>query len=70
MAVPEPVTLVGEIVPQVRLTGTASVRATTPEKPLIDVIVIVELADTPTLTALGEEAAIEKSWTAKVAVAL
>jgi hypothetical protein len=50
------------------LTGTESVRATTPVKPLIEVMVIVELADTPTFTAAGEVAVILKSVTVNVAV--
>ena len=69
VAVPDPVTLVGEMAPQVRLAGTVSVRLTTPAKPLTAVIVIVDVAETPALTAAGEEAAIVKSWTVKVAVA-
>ena len=70
VAVPEPVTLVGLIAPQVRLAGTVSVRLTTPAKPLTAVTVIVEVAETPTLTAEGEDAAIVKSRTVKVAVAV
>ena len=45
VAVPEPVTLVGEIAPQVRLAGTVSVRLTIPVKPLTAVTVMVEVAD-------------------------
>ena len=70
VAVPEFVTLVGVIAPQVRLAGTVSVRLTTPVKPLRAVTVIVDVAETPALTAAGELAAIVKSVTAKVAVAL
>jgi hypothetical protein len=45
VAVPEPVTVLGVIAPQVRPAGTVSVRVTTPENPLIAVMVIVEVAD-------------------------
>ena len=69
VAVPEPVTLVGVIAPQVRLAGTVSVRLTTPAKPLIAVTVMVEVAETPALTAAGLDAAIVKSVTMNVAVA-
>ena len=68
VAVPEPVTLVGVIAPQVRLAGTVSVRLTVPANPLSAVIVMVEVAEVPTVTAAGEDAAIVKSRTVKVAV--
>jgi hypothetical protein len=68
VAVPEPVTLVGLIAPQVRFAGTVSVRLTVPANPLTAVTVIVEVADTPALTAAGDVAAIVKSVTVKVAV--
>lgn len=45
VAVPDPVTLLGVIAPQVRPAGTVSVSDTTPEKPLRAVTVIVEVAD-------------------------
>jgi len=45
VAVPEPVTVLGVIAPQVRPAGTVSVSVTTPEKPLTAVIVIVDTAD-------------------------
>ena len=61
--------LLGVIAPQVRLAGTVSVRLTVPVKPFTAVIVIVEVADTPALTAAGEVAAIVKSVTVNVAVA-
>jgi len=63
VAVPEPVTLVGEIAPQVKPAGTVSVRDTTPAKPFCPVTVIVEVAETPIVTAAGEDAAIVKSCT-------
>jgi hypothetical protein len=69
VAVPEFVTLVGVIAPQVRLAGTVSVRLTVPVKPFSASTVIVEVAETPALTAAGEVAVIEKSVTVKVAVA-
>jgi hypothetical protein len=68
VAVPELVTLVGVIAPQVRLAGTVSVRLTVPVNPLTAVTVIVEVAETPALTAAGEVAAIVKSVTVNVAV--
>jgi hypothetical protein len=69
VAVPEFVTLVGVIAPQVRFAGTVSVRLTVPVKPLTAAIVIVEVAEVPTVTAAGDVAAIVKSFTEKVAVA-
>ncbi len=69
VAVPEPVTLVGVIAPQVRPAAGVSVRLTTPENPFSPVIVMVDVADWPALTAAGEDAAIVKSTKLKVAVA-
>ena len=69
VAVPELVTLVGVMAPQVRLAGTVSVRLTVPVNPLSAVTVIVEVADTAALTAAGEVAAMLKSLTVNVAVA-
>ena len=63
------VTLVGEIAPHARLAGTVSVRLTTPVKPFTAVTVMVEVAEVPTVTADGDDAAIVKSLTVKVAVA-
>ena len=45
VAVPDPVTLVGLIAPQVNPAGGVSVRLTTPAKPFNAVTVIVEEAD-------------------------
>jgi len=45
VAVPEPVTLVGAIAPQVRPAAGESVRLTTPAKPFNAAIVIVDVAD-------------------------
>jgi hypothetical protein len=61
VAVPEAVKLLGLIVPQVSPDGTLSVRVTVPTNPFSAFIVIVELADWPVLTALGEVAEIVKS---------
>ena len=68
VAVPELVTLFGVIAPQVRFAGTVSVRATVPVNPFSAVIVIVEVAEVPTVTAAGDVAAMLKSRTVKVAV--
>jgi hypothetical protein len=65
VAVPELVTLVGEIAPQERFAGTVSVRLTTPVNPLTAVMVIVDVADVPACTAAGEVAETEKSVTWK-----
>jgi hypothetical protein len=69
VAVPELVTLVGVMAPQVRLAGTVSVSETVPVKPFTAAIVIVEVVEVPTVTAAGDVAAIVKSVTLKVAVA-
>ncbi len=50
------------------MAGTVSVRLTVPVNPLTAAIVIVEVAETPTLTAAGEVAEIVKSVTVNVAV--
>ncbi len=63
------VTLAGVIAPQVRPTGTTSVKATVPAKPFTAVTVMVEVAEEPVLTAAGEVAAMVKSVKVKVAVA-
>jgi hypothetical protein len=68
VAVPELVTLVGVIAPQVRLAGTVSVRLTVPVNPFTAATVMVEVAEVPTVTAAGEVAEIVKSVTVKVAV--
>lgn len=61
VAVGGTVTLPGVIAPQVRLAGTVSVRVTVPEKEPIAATVIVDVADTPALTAAGEVAVMLKS---------
>jgi hypothetical protein len=68
VAVPELVTLVGDMAPHVRFTGTVSVRLTTPVNPFTADTVIVDVAETPALTAAGEVAEIVKSVTVKIAV--
>ena len=68
VAVPEPVTLLGVIAPQVNPAGTVSVRATTPANPFCAVTVIVEVIEAPTVPD-GEVAARLKSTTVNVAVA-
>ena len=68
VAVPELVMLFGVIAPQVKLAGTVSVRAIVPVNPLIAVIVIVEVAEVPAVTAAGDVAAILKSLTVNVEV--
>lgn len=70
VAVPEFVTLVGVIAPQVKLAGTVSVRLTVPVNPLTAATVIVEVAEVPTVTEAGEVAETVKSVTVKVAVVL
>jgi hypothetical protein len=70
VAAPELVTLVGVIAPQVRFAGTVSVRATVPVNPFTAATVMVEVALVPAWTAAGEVAAIVKSVTLNVAVAL
>jgi hypothetical protein len=61
VAVPDPVTVAGVIATQTKLAGTVSVRDTTPANPFRAEMVIVEVAETPTVTGAGEDAAIEKS---------
>ena len=68
VAVPEPVTLVGVIAPQVRPAGGVSVRLTTPANPFNADTVIVDEADWPAFTAPGEEAVMVKSTKLNVAV--
>ena len=70
VAVPDPVILPGVMVPQVRPDGTVSVRLTTPAKWLIAFIVMVDIAEEPALTGAGDDAAIPKSWTWKIGVAV
>jgi hypothetical protein len=70
VAEPDPVTLLGVMLPQLRPEGTASVRMTTPAKRFRLVIVIVVMEELPTLTGLGGVAEIEKftNWKNEVAL--
>ena len=61
LAVPDPDTLLGEIVLQFRPLGTVVDNAIVPVKPFTDVRVIVEVVDCPALTGAGVLAAIVKS---------
>jgi len=61
VAVPEPVTLFGVIVPQLNPEGTVSVRATAPAKWFRAATVIVEVVAFPAFTGAGDVAAIVKS---------
>ena len=70
VAVPEPVTLVGAIAPQVSPAGTVSARLTTPVNPFTAVTVMVEVEEEPAGTEAGEVAAIVKSLTVYVTVAV
>ena len=66
VAVPEFVTLVGVIAPQVRLAGTVSVRLTVPVNPLTADTVIVDVSVAPVVPC-GEVAATVKSVTVNAA---
>ena len=68
VAVPELVTLLGVIAPQVRFAGTVSVSDTVPVKPLTAATVIVDVSVAP-VAPDGEVADTVKSVTVKVAVA-
>ena len=70
VAVPELVTVEGEMAPQVRPVGTVSVSETVPLNELTAVTVIVDVAGVFTFTAAGEVAETVKSVTVNVAVAL
>jgi hypothetical protein len=65
-AVPDVVILPGVIDPHVRPAGTVSVNDTGPVKPLTGAKVIVDVADTPTTAAVGDEAVSVKSVTVKL----
>lgn len=62
VAVPDPVMLVGVIVPQLTPDGTVSLSVTVPVKWLTDVIVIVDVVEEPTFAG-GVTAVIVKSTT-------
>ena len=59
----------GPIDPQVRLVGTVAVRLIVPVNLFRAVMVIVDVAETPAVTAAGEVADMLKSWTRNNAVA-
>jgi hypothetical protein len=71
VAVGGTVTLDGVMAPQVKPAGTVLVRLTVPLNAPTAVTVMVEVADVPTTTGLGEVAVIVKSetWNVNVAVA-
>ena len=61
MAVPEPVTLAGVMVPHVSPEGTAPLRLTVPTKWFTAVTVMVEFAELPALTGARRVTDIVKS---------
>ncbi len=61
VAVPDPVRLLGEIVPQTSPLGTVSERLTVPENPFDALRVTVEVEEPPTLATGGDEAEMTKS---------
>ena len=65
VAVPLPVMLLGDIAPQVSPDCGLSVSETVPVKWFWDVMVIVDVAEDPALTAAGDVAVIVKftTWT-------
>lgn len=69
VAVPALEMLVGVSGLHVSPAGIVSVKPTVPAKPFTAVMVIVEVADAPTVTDDGEVALIVKSTKLKVAVA-
>ena len=68
MAVPEPATLVGVMVPHARPTDAESLKLIVPANPLTVATETVEVTGWPTLTGVGEVAVIVKSWTTNVTV--
>lgn len=70
LAVPEPVTLAGVIVPQLSPVGTVSLRVTVPANPFRPVTVMVDVSEDLTTAAVGVVAATVKSTKLKVAVAV
>jgi len=61
--------LLGAIVPHVRPVGVVSLRLTVPA-PFIEAMVMVEFAEEPALTGVGEDAVMLKSTKLKVAIAV
>ena len=70
IAVPEPMTLVGDIVLQVSPDGTAAENVTVPANPLTALTLMLEVANEPTLTVGGAEATTVKSTKLNFAVVL
>lgn len=69
VAVPEPIMLVGVIVPQISPVGIVSVRVTVPANPLRAAIVTVVVPLVPAFIVTGAVAPIVKSWILNVAFA-
>jgi hypothetical protein len=70
VAVPEPVRLVGVIVPHARPVEGLSLSVTVPANPFKATIVMVELVEDPALTGDGEDADMVKFWNLNVAMAV
>ena len=70
MAVPEPVTLLGVMLPQLSPDGTVSVRLIVPPNWFTELTVIVAIAELPALAGPGELTDIVKSryWNMATAV--
>lgn len=69
VAVPEPATLVGVMVPHARPAGAKSLKLIVPANPFNEANVIVEVAEEPALTGAGEETDIVKFWNRNIAAA-
>jgi hypothetical protein len=70
LADPELMTLLGEMLAQLRPEGAVSLRATVPVNPVTALIVMLELVDAPALIGAGEVALIVKLVTVNVALVL
>ena len=70
MAVPEPVTLLGVMLPQVSPDGTVSVRLTVPPNWFTELTVTVAIAELPALAGPGELSYIVKFRYWKMATAV
>jgi len=66
VALPGAVTLLGVMAPQNKPLGMVSVSMTVPGKPFRGEMVIVELVDEPSFTAVGGDALIVKFWNRKI----
>ncbi len=69
VAEPEPLTLVGLNDPQDKPGEGVMLNVTVPANPSIVATVAVEAGDWPALTAVGDIAAIVKSWNRRMVVA-